>query len=59
MTYTDTLGSCYDRRIVTAAAALSSFTDGAACAAGNLLNWLAQPDGAPAQTLLARLDPAG
>lgn len=58
ITYTDSLGSCYKRSIATALNALASFTDGAACADGNVLNWLAQPDGAPSQSLLEQLFPS-
>ena len=57
VSYSDSVGSCYDRHIVTAAGALTTFTDGAACASNNVLNWMAQPDGAPAQTLLHQFDP--
>jgi hypothetical protein len=33
---------------------LTSFTDGAGCTNGNVLDWHAQPDGAPSQGLLAQ-----
>jgi len=52
VSYTDSIGSCYKRSIATTSNALSSVVDGTACASGNVLNWLAQPDGAPAQGLL-------
>ena len=55
VTYEDSLGSCYQRSVVTAANVLASFQDGAGCTGGNRLNWLAQPDGAPAQALLGRI----
>ncbi|MEP6502851.1 MAG: peptide-N4-asparagine amidase [Betaproteobacteria bacterium] len=55
VTYTDSLGSCYKRSIATSSNALASFTDGTGCTNGNVLNWLAQPDGAPAQGLLEQL----
>jgi len=55
VSYTDSLGSCYKRRIATAQSALTSVADGAGCVNGNVLNWLAQPDGAPAQGLLEQL----
>lgn len=34
---------------------LGSFAEVSACATGKVLNWLAQPDGAPAQGLLGQL----
>jgi len=55
LSYTDSIGSCYKRSIATASNALTSVVDGTACANGNILNWLAQPDGAPAQGLLEQL----
>ena len=53
--YSDSIGSCYARSISTALNALVSVVDGSGCAQGNVLNWLAQPDGAPAQGLLEQL----
>jgi hypothetical protein len=55
LSYTDSIGSCYKRSIATALNALTSVVDGTACFNGNTLNWLAQPDGAPAQGLLEQL----
>jgi hypothetical protein len=55
VSYTDSIGSCYKRSIATASNALVSVTDGTGCANGDVLNWLAQPDGAPAQGLLEQL----
>lgn len=55
VSYTDSIGSCYKRSISTALNALASAVDGNGCAKGNVLNWLAQPDGAPAQGLLEQL----
>ena len=54
VSYTDSLGSCYKRSIATALNVLTSFTDGAGCTNGNVLDWHAQPDGAPSQGLLAQ-----
>lgn len=55
VTYTDSIGSCYMRSVTTALNALASSVDGTGCAGGNVLNWLAQPDGAPVQGVLAQL----
>ena len=57
VTYTDSIGSCYARGITTAVNALVSVTEGTGCANGNVLNWLAQPDGAPSQGVLLQLAP--
>ena len=55
VTYSDSIGSCYTRTIATALNAFVSVVDGGGCVDGNVLNWLAQPDGAPAQGLLEQL----
>lgn len=57
VSYTDSIGSCYKRSVTTALNALASSTDGTGCAGGNVLDWLAQPDGAPMQGVWAQLFP--
>ncbi|GAA0769826.1 hypothetical protein LRH25_02295 [Ideonella azotifigens] len=55
VSYSDNIGSCYKRSIATALNALTSVEEGTGCAKGNVLNWLAQPDGAPAQGVLEQV----
>jgi hypothetical protein len=55
VTYGDSIGSCYARSIATALNALVSVTDASGCPGGNVLNWLAQPDGAPSQGVIGQL----
>jgi hypothetical protein len=55
VTYSDSIGSCYLRSVTTALNALVSSMDGTGCANGNVLNWIAQPDGGPVQGVLAQL----
>ncbi len=57
VTYTDSIGSCYDRQVMASATAVTAVTDALACAGKNVLNWLAQPDGAPAQGVLEAIGP--